>query len=445
MTASAPQVVQLTCPNCRTPMRAQIITLIDVDRQPQLKNMLLAGQLNIAVCPTCGNPAMLAAPLIYHDGTKQLCFVHFPQQLNARKDEEERYIGDATSAIMRALPPNAPRGYLLAPRRFLTINALIDAVLEADGISRETIEQQRAHVELISLLAYAYDQGGDLLAQTVAQVRPALDDAFFTTLATFADASVQASRPDSSELLIELRDALLELLALPEGELPEGAGGEEEEVDLDALVKQLVAAPEAELDAIIQEARPSIDYGLLARWTERIDAAEQADDRELADRLTERRSLVLASVERMDREAQELFERAAALARSAIESDDPEAVLRGDVAGLNDAFFLVLQSNGEAAERAGRGDVAERLMQLGDLAQRVIEDSLTPEDRFINQLMAVEKPQQATQLLREQFAAITPALIKRLNELSAEMEAASRADEATRLKQLAREAGAMLF
>ena len=41
-------------------MRAQVFTLIDVGLQPELKNYLLAGQLNVAVCPNCGTPAMIA-------------------------------------------------------------------------------------------------------------------------------------------------------------------------------------------------------------------------------------------------------------------------------------------------------------------------------------------------------------------------------------------------
>src|SRR5437763_16538021 len=117
MAATPPQVVQLTCPNCRTPFRAQIFTLVDVGRQPELKDYLLSGHLNLAICPNCGLPTPLGAPLVYHDPAKQLFLVHFPQQLNARPEEQERFIGDATSFLMRDLPQDAPRGYLLAPRR----------------------------------------------------------------------------------------------------------------------------------------------------------------------------------------------------------------------------------------------------------------------------------------------------------------------------------------
>src|SRR5690349_10261252 len=211
MSAPAPQVIQLACPNCRTPMRAQVFTVIDVGAQPELKSYLLAGQLNVAVCPNCGTPAMIAAPLIYHDPGKQLFLVHFPQQLNARPEEQERFIGDATSLIMRSLPQEKPRGYLLAPKRFLTLNSLVDAILEADGISREVIEAQRKRVALISQMAEAFEQGEQQLAAAVAQHKDALDYDFFATLTAFAEASTQGGRDESGELLMNLRDKLVEL------------------------------------------------------------------------------------------------------------------------------------------------------------------------------------------------------------------------------------------
>src|SRR5512145_176775 len=167
MAASAPQVIQVNCPNCRTPLRVQLVTFVDVGLQPELKNYLLAGQLNRVDCSSCGTPAMISAPLIYHDPAKQLLLIHFPQQLNAGPEEQERFIGEATSLIMRSLPQDAPRGYLLAPRRFLTISSLVEAVLEGDGISREMIEAQRTWMELISKLMEAHEQGEEQLAKVV--------------------------------------------------------------------------------------------------------------------------------------------------------------------------------------------------------------------------------------------------------------------------------------
>jgi hypothetical protein len=442
MAAAPPQAIQLACPNCRTPMRAQVFTLVDVGRQPELKNYLLAGQLNLAVCPNCGTPAMIAAPLIYHDPAKQLFLVHFPQQLNARPEEQERFIGDATSLIMRELPADAPKGYLLAPRRFLTLNSLLDTVLEADGISREVVEAQRARVDLIGQLADAFEHGEEQLAKAVEQHKDQLDYEFFATLTAFAEASAQSGRSDSSDLLIGLRDKLIELTGFDEAELGEFA---DDDFALDEVLERLESASDDELEQAIAELRPAIDYGFFEEWTKRIDAADQAGNTAQAERLTARRAQILETVERMDKQAQELFEAGALVLQAVMEAADPAAALRAQSEKLDEAFLLVLEANLAAAQRAGATDAVAKLEEIRRLALEIIQESLSPEERFINELLAAEKPQDATKLLRQNVPMITPAFVKRLNELADQFEGDGRKPLGERLRQLGREAGAMLF
>ena len=425
-------------------MRAQVFTVIDVGVQPELKNYLLAGQLNVAVCPNCGTPAMIAAPLIYHDPAKQLFLIHFPQQLNARPEEQERFIGDATSLIMRELPPDAPKGYLLAPRRFLTLNSLLDAVLEADGISREVIEAQRARVELISRMAEAFEQGEQQLAAAVAQNKAALDYEFFATLTAFADASAQGGRDDSAQLLENLRAKLIELTGFDASSLEQHAD-EYEDLDLEEAIQRLADAPDAELEQTIAELRPVIDYSFFEAWTGRIDAAAQAGDSATAERMAARRALILETVERMDKQAQEMFESGAAVLEEILAAPDTAAALRERADQIDEAFLLVLQANAAAAERMGNTQAVARLAEIERLSLEIAQESLSPEDRFINDLLAADKPQDATKLLRQNPRMITTDFVKRLNELADQMEGDGRKPLGERLRQLGREAGAMLF
>lgn len=428
-------------------MRAQVFTLVDVGLQPELKNYLLAGQLNMAICPSCGTPAMIAAPLIYHDSAKQLFLIHFPQQLNARPEEQERFIGDATSALMRVLPQGAAKGYLLAPKRFLTLNSLIDSILEADGISREMIEAQRTRVELISQLVEAFEQGDQQLSTLVAQHSAELDHDFFATLTAFAETSLQSGRSDSGEILLGLRDKLAELTGFDTSQFGElsDAEGEGEGDDLEQLVDQLAGAPADALEQLIAEYRPALDYSFFDALTGRIDQAEQAGDTRTAAQLTDRRTLIVQTIERMDRQAQEMFEAGATVLKGILAADDPAAALRANPDQIDEAFFLVLQANLAAAERAGNMAAHERLSEIERLAGEVMQESLSPEDRFINQLLQAEKPQDATKLLRQNPAIITTAFVKRLNELAEQMEGDGRKPLGERLRQLGREAGAMLF
>jgi hypothetical protein len=445
MSAPAPQLIQLKCPSCGTPTRAQVFTVVDVGRQPELKNYLLAGQINLAVCPNCGTPAMIAAPLIYHDPAKQLFLVHFPQQLNARPEEQERFIGDATTLIMRDLPADAPKGYLLAPRRFLTLNSLLDTVLEADGISREAIESQRRRIDLISRMAEAFEQGEEQLKAAVAQNKDGLDYEFFATLTAFVEASAQDGRQDSAQLLSELREKLIELTGFDAAGL-DVAASEFEDPDLDEVIQRLTDAPVGDaLEQAIAEVRPMIDYGFFEAWTRRIDAAEQAGDTTTAEQLTARRALILETVERMDKQAQEMFEAGAAVLQEILAAPDPAAALREQSDKIDEAFLLVLQANAAAAERAGNTEAVRRLAEIERLALEIAQESLSPEERFINQLLQAEKPQDATKLLRQNPTMITGAFVKRLNELADQMENDGRKPLGERLRQLGREAGAMLF
>jgi hypothetical protein len=432
-------VVQLACPNCRTPLRAQIFTLVDVGQQPELKNYLLSGQLNMVACPNCGNVSMLAAPLIYHDPSKQLFFVHFPQQLNASTQDQEKFVGDATSLIMRSLPENMPKGYLLAPRRFLSLNSLIEAVLEADGITKEMIEAQQRRVDLIGQLAEAYEQGEEQLAQLVEQRRADIDYEFMATLTAFAEASVRSQQDESTQILIGLRDKLVELVGFDD------EPGDEQDVSLDDALDRLTSVPDEELELAVGELRPLIDYSFFEELTSRIDAATQAGDAETAQRLTSRRQQIVEMVERLDAQAKELFEAGANLLNAVLATDDPDAVLRERHEEIGEAFMLVLEANQVAAERAGRADMVERLADIRDRALVIAQESLPPEEKLINQLLQAETPQESSQLLRQNMGMVNTAFVKRINEMADQFEKDGRQALGARLRQIGREAGAMLF
>lgn len=434
----APQPVQLQCPACGTQFRTGIYTLLDVTDQPELKAALLSGQLNVAVCPNCRTASMLAAPLIYHDGAKQLCLVYFPQELNSRPEEQERFVGEATSFIIRSLPQEAPKAYLLSPRRFLTLPSLLDAILEADGVSREMLEGQRRRVDVISELAGAIEDD-EAFRQLVEQRREELTPEFFATLNAFIEATPD-SQADSRALLEMVRARLAEEL----GE--EGLGGEPgEDAELAEAVARLRAAPDEELEQAVAELRPFIDYGFFQLWTEAIDEAEAAGDSAEAERLTARRTRILELAEQLDQQAQAMFEAGSATLSEVLQADDPIAALRERADRIDEALMMVISANIGAAQRAGQAEAAASLEALANAAIQIAQERLSPEDRFINDLLTAETPQEATKLLRKNVAMIKPDFVKRLNELAEQEERRVNKPAAERLRQLARESGAMLF
>ena len=77
----AQAVTSINCPNCRTPFTAPVQQIIDAQADPEAKSMLLSGQLNMVVCPSCGFRGALNTPFLYHDAELELALVYMPMEL----------------------------------------------------------------------------------------------------------------------------------------------------------------------------------------------------------------------------------------------------------------------------------------------------------------------------------------------------------------------------
>jgi hypothetical protein len=440
MTQSLAQTVQINCPNCNTPFQTQIFTIVDVTQQPELKQALLNGQLNVAVCPNCQMTTMLGTPLIYHDASKELLLAYVPQELNLNQEQEERLIGDTTSAIMQTLPQDTPRGYLFTPRRVMSLASLIDSVLEADGIPREVLEQQRKRVELISTLAAALPEEQEF-NRLVQEHRDEMSPEFFATIDAFIQASVQEGQNESAQVLQMLRGKLAEMTGFSGDQQATG----ESSADMQQLIERLAGASDDALEEIIGEVRPELDYSFFQAWTERIEAMQAEGQTEEAQRLTSRRQQILELIERMDQEAQAMFEAGSNTLRDIMAAPDAEAAMRERREEINEAFMLVLSANIAQAQRTGREDMATRMEQISQMAIEMIQESLPPEERLINQLMMADTQEERGSLLRGNLAMVSVDFVKKLNELADQQAKQGMQEQSDKLRRLAREAGAMLF
>jgi len=135
---------QINCPNCRRPFAMKVEQLIDVGRDPQAKARFLSGRTNLLLCPHCGFQTMLATPIAYHDPAKELFLIYVPMELNLPQQETNKLIGQMSNIVLNSLPPEQRKGYLFTPRSMLSLQGMVETILEADGITKEVIEQQRA-------------------------------------------------------------------------------------------------------------------------------------------------------------------------------------------------------------------------------------------------------------------------------------------------------------
>ena len=139
-----PKRTVITCPNCRTQSPFTVETVIDASRDPDAKVRLLSGRINSFRCPACGAPINLSAPILYHDPAHELLMAYVPMELNLGKDGEQRMLGELMNELNTLIPRDQFKGYMFQPKQTLSMQGLIDAVLQADGV---TPEMMASHAE----------------------------------------------------------------------------------------------------------------------------------------------------------------------------------------------------------------------------------------------------------------------------------------------------------
>src|SRR5687767_5238263 len=281
----------IQCPRCGNRFEASINTVIDASSDPEAKMRLLGGRSNTVQCPNCGTPVTVAIPMVYHDAAKELLITFVPIELNMPKDRQEKVVGDLIREVTNNLPPEGRKGYLFNPRSALTMQGLIDQVLQADGVTPEMMEAQRAKVRLVEMFVQASE---DDLPNLVQQYDDQIDAQFFQLMTVMAQRMAQEGRADIAQHVLEIQQIIAEHSTLGQ-ELMVQAERQDEVVrevaeDVRALGNNATRADFIDLafryvddpdriQALVVLARPAFDAVLFQELTARI-AQAPADQRD---------------------------------------------------------------------------------------------------------------------------------------------------------------------
>src|SRR5215813_11226276 len=192
----------ISCIQCRQPVRATVQGLIDPAQNPQAKVALLSGTLNTTQCPNCGAPNTVLTPLLYHDGSKELLISFVPMELGLSRDAQEKAIGELLRDLTSNLPQGAFKAYMLQPKQALTMQGLVDQVLQADGVTPEMMEAQRTRVRLVEQFLQAQEND---LPELVRQHDTEIDAEFFQTMTLLAQQVLQEGRQAVAQRVIEIQ------------------------------------------------------------------------------------------------------------------------------------------------------------------------------------------------------------------------------------------------
>lgn len=413
--------------------------VFDVSRDPADKTRFLRGGFNMMRCPHCGFQGMAATPVAYHDGDKELLLTHVPMQLPLPKDEQERMLGRLINQVINALPAEKRKGYLLRPQTMLTLDGMVERVLEADGVTREMLDAQRRRLALIQELLRLPQ---DSLEPRAREVEAELDEAFFQLVGLSAASASSAGDAAGAQRLAALRDTLLPLsphgrrLMAQVQEMEAAAQSLQalgRRLTRDKLLDLVVQAPNDErVAALISLARPAVDYEFFQGLTQRIERARGEDQ----TRLTQLRERVLELTRQLDEAAQRRAAAAADLLGALISAPDPQQAIRENLAAFDETFMAVLSANVEAAERAGRREVVERLSQVGDMIMQALAQAAPPALRLINALLETSSLAEAEALLQEHAAEIDDEMAEAMRQVATHLRESGQTEAADRLESL---------
>lgn len=401
-------VTPAVCARCGRQFSANAERILDIEKDPTAKPRLLSGRVNVARCPACGAEGALNSPFVYHDRSKDMLLAYMPPNFGASENERQRVLGDITNAVMNSLPPEQRKAYLFQPKVFFTLPSMNEAILQADGVTKEMMDAQKAQVALINDMLRASDAAA--FQQVIDQNRDKIDYEFFQTLAASADASQASGQQQIAQVLSSLSARLMQEFGIPVGEEIAGEGNKGL-LDRAGLIKALEnAVGDEELQNLVAIGHTLMDYTFFQELTAQIDAAQASTDKARAKRLSSLRAKVVQIKDDMEAASKQVINQATELLRGALDSEKPEDYLREHVAEITEAFFVVLSANLNAADKQGQKEAADKMERIAEAAMKLIQESAPPELQLLNRLMAAPHPEGTLKILQENPALLTPEL-----------------------------------
>ena len=442
------QTVPVTCPNCNNRFASPVLSIIDVGQYPEAKALFLAGQINVAVCPQCGHAGRLSPPLVYHDPDEELLLTYVPAELGLPEIEQQRMIGDLTNRLISSLPAEQRKGYLLRPHTFLRLEGMIEAILEADGITPEMLKAQRSRATLLDRLMRAT---GEESCRVIAQENDdQIDFQFFQILALNLELAQTNGQEEVTKQLLTLRKQLLEWTTVGH----EVAAREEAiaelgtEITREKLLQKLVAAALAghqiKVETMVAIARPAIDYLFYQQLTEQIEAAEGAGNTQKARTLGALRETVLNLTAEIDAEVQRATIQADQLLGKIMISSDIEEAIRANLDQIDELFLNAVALNLHAAEQAGRSAEVEKLELIGEILMKLIQESQPSELQLVNQLLAAEYPEGTQAVLEENRQQVTAQLLEIMKLVGDDLRQRGQEEAAQHLAQIWEQAATLV-
>jgi hypothetical protein len=436
-------LARITCAHCQQRFEAPVEQVLDVRADPSAKLRVLNSAVNTVACPHCGARGALNLPFLYHDPEKQLALVYMPMEAGRDHLERQLEIGKFTRAVMDSLPAEERKGYLLQPQVFLTPETLANKILEADGVTPEMMEEQRARAELLQRMLRA--ESDEALEALIRENDDRIDGPFLRLIVINVEMVRSTGNEQAIARMNRIREKVLALSREGQAAVARGAAVEalQAEPTREKLLELLIGADDPHTrEALITVGRPLLDYAFFQALTARIEATADAEERK---RLEALRQQILDVREELDAETRAQYEKRADLLRDLLVSEDPARLARYRFAEMDDIFMTVLRAHIEQATQAKNEAALTALRKVWDLTMRLMEEATPPALRFLGMLMRAENEQQIDEILAANRRLVTEQMVEALAGMEANMREDGETESADHLALVLRKARAMLL
>ncbi|NBD36207.1 MAG: hypothetical protein GVY30_09445, partial [Chloroflexi bacterium] len=403
----APQFyATVTCPSCGNQFRTPVTQVLDVRADPQAKNRMLQGAVNVAMCPSCGMGGALNLPFVYHDPEKEAALLYLPAEVGKNEVQRQKAAGKLTQQLMDSLPQEERKGYLLQPETFLSLETMIKRVLEIEGVTEEDMERSQQQRQLIDKLLQAEDE--EAWQALLDENEELLDEEFFGMLNYIVK---MVSRSQAGAEQMEKIEQLYDFLVSESeagrrlAERSEAIQGFFDDPNHETLIDALKKAPDDEtINALVQSGAELMDYAFFQTFTQRIQEAEGEEEA----RLKQLRRKILDQREALAEASRQVLNERAKLLESLVETEDPLKMAQSHLSELDDAFFYILQLNLAEAKRNKDQEAFEALQSVAEVVNKVMEGQMPPEMVLLRRLMVAESDEALNQILEQNRRLLSP-------------------------------------
>ncbi|MDF1514398.1 MAG: CpXC domain-containing protein [Anaerolineae bacterium] len=422
------------CPACGTRFQTPVEQILDIRVDPGAKSRMLSGTVNLAVCPNCGTAAMMNVPFIYHDPENETALLYLPVDAGPNEVERQKAAGKLAQELMRSMPPEERKGYLLQPETFISMETMVKRVLELEGITEEDMERSQDQRELLNTFLTGEKEAWD---QVVADNIDLIDDGFFSLLQYVGQMVAQTNSAESD---METFDALQEYL-LQNTDFGKELAQRSEAIQVyvsnpsrETLLQALIATSDEETRSnLIQAGMEMLDYAFFQQLLQQIEQAATDAEKQA---LTNLRKFILSQRDEIAQATQALAQERAILLGKLIETENPQLMANSHLSELDDAFYYVLNTQMQDAQRQKSEKRIKDLQRVAQAVNAALESTLPPEVAFTRRLMAISDETQLRKVLGNNKQALTPQYLAFLQAVENSAKEQSDVESTTRISRI---------